>query len=53
MAYSESIKNACTIFQMAREKGMEELDLIDIGGGFTMNGRSPMNNFDNVAPQIS
>ena len=37
---------------MAKEKGMQEMDILDIGGGFSMSSEHTENNFDVVAPQI-
>ena len=34
-AYSDSIKNAKSIFEMAKAKGMPDMDVLDIGGGFS------------------
>lgn len=31
---------------------MPELDILDLGGGFSMNAKNPVNNFDQVAPKI-
>jgi ornithine decarboxylase len=50
--YKESIMNAKNIFEMAEEKGMPEMDMLDIGGGFSMSSAIPDNNFDIVAPKI-
>ena len=38
---------------MAKEKGMEEMDILDIGGGFSMSSTDPEKNFDFVAPKIN
>ena len=57
--YESSIKNARKIFDMAVKLGLEEMDFLDIGGGFTChNGYhggsvDPTKNFECVAPQIS
>lgn len=51
--YTESIFNAKTVFEMAVEKGMPEMDILDIGGGFTMSSTDPERNFDFVAPRIN
>lgn len=37
---------------MAEQKGMPDMDLLDIGGGFSMSSEKEENNFDVVAPQI-
>lgn len=31
---------------MAKKKGMPNLDILDIGGGFSMSAENPDNNFD-------
>ena len=49
-SYKESIMNAKKVFEMAEEKGMPELDILDIGGGFSMSSGQSENNFDVVAP---
>lgn len=52
VSYRESILNAKKVFEMAEQKGMEDMDILDIGGGFSMSSEHPENNFDVVAPQI-
>jgi ornithine decarboxylase len=49
-SYKDSIENAEKIFAMALRFGMEPLDIMDIGGGFTMDCIKSENNFDIVAP---
>ncbi len=46
-AYEDSIKNCKIIFEMAKKKDMENMDILDIGGGFLMYAKNPNNNFDN------
>ena len=35
-SYESSLKNIRKIFDMAKQKGLREMDFIDIGGGFTL-----------------
>ena len=35
-AYEESIDNSKYIFELAKAKGMPNMDILDIGGGFSM-----------------
>ena len=35
-SYQESLKNARDIFMMAKNIGLGEMTLLDIGGGFSM-----------------
>lgn len=51
--YEEALRNSKIIFEMAKKKKMPELDILDIGGGFSMSAENPQNNFDVVAPKIS
>jgi ornithine decarboxylase len=51
--YRNSIINAQTVFEMVKNKGMEEMDILDIGGGFSMSSTDPEKNFDHVAPKIN
>ena len=51
--YEEALKNSKVIFEMAKSKKMPELDILDIGGGFSMSAANPENNFNVVAPKIS
>ena len=47
---------AQSIFESAKAKGMQPLDLLDIGGGFASGGSNflkPINTFVRVAAQIS
>ena len=34
-AYEESINNSKAIFNLAKSKGMPDMDILDIGGGFS------------------
>jgi ornithine decarboxylase len=45
-AYGDSIKNCKFVFELAKKKGMAEMDILDIGGGFSMCAENPNNNFD-------
>ena len=51
--YEASIVNANSIFEMAKQKGMPDMDILDIGGGFSMSSTDPEKNFDFVAPKIN
>ena len=57
--YESSIRNARKIFDLAVEMGLEEMNFLDIGGGFTCHHGyhggepNPAKNFEFVAPQIS
>ena len=51
--YRNSIINAQTVFEMVKNKGMPEMDLLDIGGGFSMSNVDPEKNFGYVAPKIN
>jgi diaminopimelate decarboxylase len=37
---------------MVHEMGMDKMDILDIGGGFSMNSPVKSNNFTTVAPMI-
>ena len=52
-SYESSIVNARKIFDMALELGMQPMDLLDIGGGFTLIMPNSSKNFDEVAPRIN
>lgn len=52
-SYESSITNARKIFDMAVEMGMQPMDLLDIGGGFTLILPHSSKNFDEVAPSIN
>ena len=52
-AYKDAILDAKCVFQMAQEKGMPAMDILDIGGGFSMNAEDPQHNFDVIAPQVT
>lgn len=49
-SYQESLKNARDIFMMAKNIGLGEMTLLDIGGGFSMSAQKPENNFDQIGP---
>lgn len=51
-SYESSLINVRKIFDMAKQMGMEPMDLIDIGGGFTLVSKFAERNFDHVAPKI-
>lgn len=51
-SYESSLYNVRKIFDMVKQMGMEQMDLIDIGGGFTLVNKIPERNFDFVAPKI-
>lgn len=52
-AYQESLINARKVFDMAKKMGMKPMDLLDIGGGFTMVAEHQPKNFTAVAPVVS
>ena len=52
-SYEESLKNCRKVFDHAITIGLPPLELIDIGGGFTMVSPEQEKNFDFVAPLIS
>lgn len=52
-SYESSLKNIRKIFDMAKQKGLKEMDFIDIGGGFTLICPGTGKNFNEVAPLIS
>ena len=45
-AYRISIDNAKTVFEMAEQKNMPAMDLVDIGGGFSSNADNSEYNFE-------
>lgn len=51
-SYKSSIENARKIFDMARDMGLQEMDFLDLGGGFTIIHDDNTKNFPFVAPQI-
>jgi ornithine decarboxylase len=51
-SYQEALKNARDIFMMGKDIGHDEMDLLDIGGGFSMSAEKPENNFDLVGPKL-
>ena len=57
--YESSIRNARKIFDLAASMGLEEMNFLDVGGGFTCHHGyhggepDPAKNFEFVAPQIS
>lgn len=52
-SYDISIRNARKIFDMAAGMGLEEMEFLDLGGGFTLNSPDSGKNFDEVAPRIN
>lgn len=52
-SYEESLIDTRRVFDQAALLGMPPLDLVDIGGGFTMVSPDQEKNFDHVAPMIS
>jgi len=48
-AYQESLENAKKIFSMAKEKGMPDMELLDVGGGFSFYNKDEECNFPFVA----
>ena len=48
--YKDSIENSKKVFEMAKEKGMPEFTLLDIGGGFSYNSANQEVYFEKVAP---
>ena len=51
-SYESSLHEARKIFDMAAGMGMKEMDLVDIGGGFTLITPNSKKNFEEVAPSI-
>jgi ornithine decarboxylase len=51
-AYRISIDNAKTVFEMAEQKNMPAMDLVDIGGGFSSNADNSEYNFEKIAPRV-
>jgi len=51
-AYRDTLQNARKVFDMASGMGLEEMDLLDIGGGFTLILPNSTKNFEEVAPII-
>ena len=51
-SYKTSIMNARAIFDMAQGLGLQEMDFLDIGGGFSLICPNTGKNFDEVAPMI-
>ena len=52
--YLNSLKDARKVFDMAKDMGLPEMDLLDIGGGFTQClEQEEGKNFDQVAPRIA
>ena len=50
--YEQCIRDVRKIFDMAEEKGLPKMDLVDIGGGFTYIFPGTGKNFDDVAQPI-
>ena len=48
--YRDSVGNAKRVFDLAKSKGMPAMDIVDIGGGFSMSSHEAERNFDHVAP---
>jgi ornithine decarboxylase len=51
-AYKDSIENAKTVFEFATANDMQEMDILDIGGGFSMSAQHEKDNFDKQAGLI-
>ena len=49
-SYETSINNARKIFDMAEKMGLNKMDFLDIGGGFTIIHDENIKNFPFVAP---
>ena len=49
-SYQESLKNARDIFMMAKDIGLGEMNLLDIGGGFSCSAEKPENDFEIIGP---
>ena len=52
-SYNESLLNTRKVFDEALQLGLPPLEIVDIGGGFTMVSPEQEKNFDFVAPLIS
>lgn len=52
ISYENSLRNTRKVFDLAASLGMPEMDLIDIGGGFTLTLPDSGKNFDEVAEHI-
>ena len=52
-SYHESLVNTKKVFDQAKDIGLPPLELVDIGGGFTMVSPEQEKNFDFVAPLIA
>ena len=53
VSYESSLYAVRKIFDMAADMGMESMDLVDIGGGFTLITPNTTKNFEEVAPKIA
>ena len=51
-AYQSCLKNAEIVYKMVASKGIPEMNILDIGGGFSMCARKEEYNFDKVAPRV-
>ena len=51
-SYESSLYNVRKIFDIVKPIGRQGINLIDIGGGFTLVNKIPERNFDFVAPKI-
>ena len=51
-AYKKSLKETKVIFDVAKNMNLPDMDIIDIGGGFSKNSRDKQNNFEIVAPKV-
>jgi diaminopimelate decarboxylase len=52
-SYKNSVENAEKIFHMAQILKMPAMDILDIGGGFSLNPFDPRHDFNLVAPKIN
>jgi len=52
-AYKSCLIDTEKVFKMIRQRNMPELDIVDIGGGFSMSATNPVNNFTQVAPKVA
>jgi ornithine decarboxylase len=40
-AFQVSFQNAKKVFEIAKKNNMEDMDILDIGGGFSMDAQNP------------
>ena len=52
VSYEQSLRNARKVFDMAESIGLEPMDFLDLGGGFTLIHAEKIKNFPYVAPLI-